>query len=217
MHYPSCRELAKRFGVSHSLIIRFAREHDCHTRREYQQAKVLDLVAQNLSERHAQTLTDARSQTLATIDAFLLSFGELVQNKGLQCKSAGDFNLMARLREFLVGGADQRNEIKGSINLTILQIRYLSWVQSVAEQSNEAADAPSLAQDLEQVERLSRSKPTSPSNVQPISVGVSPGPQIALNQIPNTDERGMPRPTLDRNDAPDPELSVRRARDTHRP
>lgn len=125
IHYPSTRELAERCGVTHSTIARFAREHDCYHRRELLRTRLLNRVEYKITERRAQTLADARTHVLEAVDLLVLQFRQAIEQKTVRCESIADFNVLARLREFLAGGPDQRAELQNNLSLESLQTRYL--------------------------------------------------------------------------------------------
>jgi transposase-like protein len=131
IHYPSCRELAKRFGTAQSTISKFARDHDCANRRDLNKARLQARVEQKLMERRAEALTTSRMGTLSTIDSFLQGFADALNNKQVRVESISDFNMMVRLREFLMGSVDQRVELQGNVTLEALQARYQRWLQGV--------------------------------------------------------------------------------------
>lgn len=152
IHYPSCRELARRFQTAHSTISKFARDRDCFTRRERLKAELTTRIEQKLTERRADALSASRAQTLVIIDSFMQGFAVSLEQGQVRLESVADFNTMVRLREFLVGGADQRTEVQGNITLEALQSRYQRWLTAapspgVASTSSTSSTGPTLDDD----------------------------------------------------------------------
>ena len=76
--YPSYRDLARRYGVSHSLIAQYSRKHDCLRRRKEAKARVAVKADQKLVEMRARALAVSKDDALQIIDSYLSGFGEAI-------------------------------------------------------------------------------------------------------------------------------------------
>lgn len=141
MHYPSYREIAQRYGVAHSLIARFARAHNCLARRHQAAQRVKDLADTKLIELRADHLALSRDDAVRVIDRYLVQFEEALAEGRVRCDNPSDFNLMLRLKSFIMGDADSRHELLGGITLDDLQERHQvmlrQWEESTAEMRGE--------------------------------------------------------------------------------
>jgi hypothetical protein len=135
VEYPSYRDLARRFGVSHSLIAQYAKRHDCMRRREQAQARIAAQADQKLVELRATAIAMSKDHALHIIDNYLVGFEKALAEGRVRFDSPGDFNTMLRLREFIQGGADSRQEVHGSLSLEDIQARHRQMMQVLAASS----------------------------------------------------------------------------------
>lgn len=125
VRYPSYREIASRYGVSHSLIARYAKQHNCLARREETKNSARQLSDEKLVEQRANVMAFSRDDQVRTIDRYLLQFEEAVAEGRVRFDNPSDFNLLCRLRAFLMGEAESRHEVQsGMPTLEELQQRY---------------------------------------------------------------------------------------------
>lgn len=122
--YPSYRELAKRFGISHSLVAAYSSRHNCLRRREAASEKIRKVTDEKVIARRGTALAEAKERILAIIDRFLEEFGKALEEGRVRVDSVADLNIMVRLREFLQGGPDSRQEVRGMPSLEELSRRY---------------------------------------------------------------------------------------------
>jgi hypothetical protein len=122
--YPSYRELAKRFGISHSLVAAYSSRHNCLRRREAASEKLRRVTDEKVIARRGTALAEAKERILAIIDRFLEEFGKALEEGRVRVDSVADLNIMVRLREFLQGGPDSRQEVRGMPSLDELSRRY---------------------------------------------------------------------------------------------
>lgn len=122
--YPSYRELAKRFGISHSLVAAYSSRHNCLRRREAASEKIRKVTDEKVIARRGTALAEAKERILAIIDRFLDEFGKALEEGRVRVDSVADLNIMVRLREFLQGGPDSRQEVRGMPSLDELSRRY---------------------------------------------------------------------------------------------
>jgi hypothetical protein len=118
--YPSIRELAQKFGVHRSLVGYHSRRHNWpKQRRDYQ-----DQLKVEMRRAQAKARALSTEDGLAILDAYLGKFREAVESGHVRVDSIADFNTAMRLREFLLGGADSRQEIQGALTLEEMQARH---------------------------------------------------------------------------------------------
>jgi hypothetical protein len=127
--YPSYRELAQRYDVSHSVIAEYARKHNCLRRREQAQARVEARTDEKLIELRATAIAVSKDDTLRIIDAYLLGFEKAIADGRVRFENPSDFNTMVRLKQFIEGGADSRQEIHATLSLESLQARHKQMLQ----------------------------------------------------------------------------------------
>jgi len=122
--YPSYRNIAKRYGVSASLVSAFSKKHDCMRRRKRALARVEEKVDQKLTQMRVNAVTVTRQDELRIVDNCILRFEQAILEDRIRCNSLADLNTVLRLKEFLKGGPDARKEIQEGINLADLQARH---------------------------------------------------------------------------------------------
>lgn len=136
--YPSYREIANRYGVAHSLIAAFAKTHNCMLRRKQAQARVQEMADSKLIEMRADALAVTRDDQIRTIDRFLLSFEEALAENRVRVDSPADFNTLCRLKAYLLGEADSRQEIyNGLPTLEELQARHARMLAEMQDATPE--------------------------------------------------------------------------------
>jgi len=124
LHFPTYRQLAKKYNVSHSLIGKFAKRHNCAMRRQQAEKRVKEMADMKLSELRADDLAVTRDDSVRIIDRFLLQFESALKEDRVRCDNPTDYNTMIRLKSFLLGDADSRQELLGGITLETIQERY---------------------------------------------------------------------------------------------
>jgi len=129
--YPTYREIARRFGVSHSLVSDYSKKHNCLGRRAIAENRVAEKVADRLVELRAQAIAVSREDALKIIDGFLMEFEKALADGRVRVDNPSDFNLMVRLKEFLLGNADSRQEIRGAISLEEIQKRHRELLDQI--------------------------------------------------------------------------------------
>lgn len=131
--YPSYRELAKRFGISHSLVAAYSSRHNCLRRREAASEKIRKVTDEKVIARRGTALAEAKERILAIIDRFLEEFGKALDEGRVRVDSVADLNIMVRLREFLQGGPDSRQEVRGMPSLEELERRHADMLRREKE------------------------------------------------------------------------------------
>ncbi len=121
VRYPSYRELADRYEVAHSLIGKFAKEHNCQARRKQAQKRVREMADVKLSEMRADNIAVSRDDIIRCIDRYLAQFEQALAEGRVRCDNPSEYNTMIRLRAFAMGDADSRHEELGGITLEDMQ------------------------------------------------------------------------------------------------
>lgn len=188
--YPSYRDLAQRYGVAHSLVAQYARKHDCLRRRKDAKVRVAVKTEQRLVEMRATALALSKDDALRMIDTYLVGFEKALSEGRVRFDSPTDFNTMLRLKEFILGGADSRQEIHAALSLEDIQSRHQRMLrtaqQASAEERGEVLDVLP-ADDPERSDRiLPGNSPATPSEA---AAGEVPGhfeeaaPTIAAGRV----------------------------------
>jgi len=138
--YPSYRELAERYGVSNSVIAEYAKSHNVQRRRKEAQTRIQVKAEQKLVEMRAKAIAVSKDDELRIIDAYLLGFAEALQDKRVRFDNAADFNTMVRLKEFVLGNADSRQEIHAALSLETLQDRHRRMMRTLDTTAEERGE-----------------------------------------------------------------------------
>ncbi|WP_338869352.1 AT hook motif domain protein [Myxococcus stipitatus] len=131
--YASYRELAERFGVATSLVANYAKEHNCLRRREEAKVRIATKADQKLIELRANAIAVSKDDALKMIDGYLLGFEEALAEGRVRVDNPTDFNTMVRLKEFVMGGADSRQELHATFSLEGLQARHAQALRAAQE------------------------------------------------------------------------------------
>lgn len=122
--YPSLAELASRYGISSSLVWRYANKSKCFERRKEAHARTQARTQEKIVEKLSDERAIAASDVLGLVDDFLRSFGKALREGKVRTDSAGDLEKMIRVRELLTGGADARTELQAGLSLEAIQERH---------------------------------------------------------------------------------------------
>lgn len=160
--YPSYRDLGRRYGVSHSLIADFAKKHNSMRRREVAQARIAEKTDQKLIEMRAQSLAMSKDDELRIIDTYLAGFEKALSEGRVRFDNPADFNTMVRLKEFVQGGADSRQEVHAVLSLEALQARHHRMMKTIEANQTAETDEVSAAGGL-----LDAGEQESPANSPP--------------------------------------------------
>ena len=121
LSFPTYREIAKRYSVANSLIARYAKQHDCMRRRTTERMRLTIKTDHKLLELRAKTMADSADDALHLLDAYLGGFEKAVAEGRVRFDNPSDLNTILRLKAFLEGGADSRQEIHVGLSLEDLQ------------------------------------------------------------------------------------------------
>lgn len=141
--FPSYRQLAERFGISHAVVSEYAKKHNCMKRRERARLRTELRVEEKMVEARAEAIAVTKDREVAIIDAYLAGFEAAIKEGRVRFDNPTDYNTMARLKEFLLGGADSRQEVNGTISLDALQTRHRETKRALVEAT--AAERGELA------------------------------------------------------------------------
>ncbi|TQF08913.1 AT hook motif domain protein [Myxococcus llanfairpwllgwyngyllgogerychwyrndrobwllllantysiliogogogochensis] len=176
--YASYRELAERFGVATSLVANYAKEHNCLRRREEAKTRIATKADQKLIELRANAIAVSKDDALKMIDGYLLGFEEALAEGRVRVDNPTDFNTMVRLKEFVQGGADSRQELHASFSLEGLQSRHAQALRAARETSpaeRGEVDAEVVESDDEGPDTASSERPRNAAVVAP-PTDVAPPP-----------------------------------------
>jgi hypothetical protein len=133
VHFPSCRDLARRFGISPTVLAEYSKSHNCLRRRERAKLRTQARVEEKLVERRAEAIAVSEEEEVEIIDTYLKGFRTALAEGRIRYDSPADYNTMARLKEFLMGGADSRQETHGFFTLEQLQARHREMQRAMNE------------------------------------------------------------------------------------
>lgn len=131
VEYPSYRELADRYGVSNSVIADYAKTHNVQRRRREAQARVQAKAEHKLVELRANAIALSKDDELRIIDGYIAGFEKAIAEGRVRFDNPADFNTMVRLKEFVMGNADSRQEIHAALSLDSLQARHRTMIRTV--------------------------------------------------------------------------------------
>jgi hypothetical protein len=140
VYYPSYRELAERYGVSNSVIAEYAKSHNVQRRRKEAQARIQVKAEQKLVEMRAKAIAVSKDDELRIIDTYLIGFETALAENRVRFDNAADFNTMVRLKEFVLGNADSRQEIHAALSLETLQARHRQMMHTLDASSEERGE-----------------------------------------------------------------------------
>ena len=147
LSFPTYREIAKRYGVANSLISRYAKQHDCMRRRTTERMRLTIKTDHKLQELRAKTMAYSADDALHLLDAYLGGFEKAVAEGRVRFDNPSDLNTILRLKAFLEGGADSRQEIHVGLSLEDLQQHHrraliMQRETTAAERGEVVQDAP---------------------------------------------------------------------------
>ena len=134
--YPPLRELARRYGIAHSAIVKYWQEHHCERRRETARQRLLDKTEEKLLELRAATIAVSKDDALRIIDKYLTKFEQALDEDRVRYDAPADFNTMLRLKEFVMGGPDSRQETTTTFTLEMLQERHARMLRETRQLSS---------------------------------------------------------------------------------
>lgn len=152
--YPTYRELAARYGVAVNIIAAYAKTRNCLRRREETKTRIEVRTENKLIEKRAEALAVGRDDVVRMIDGYLLNFQKALEEGRVRTDNPTDVNTLVRLKEFVMGGADTRQELRATLSLEGIQQRYARMMRSREEASPEQSGVldvrSSTAAEIEQ-------------------------------------------------------------------
>jgi hypothetical protein len=135
VRYPSYQELADRYGVSISVVGEYSTARNCLKRRAEAQARLDAQVDQKIIAMRAEAIALSRHERIGLVDRTILTFDDALKDGRVRCDTPADLNVLLRLREYLEGGADSRQQILGGITLELLQSKHREVLRMMEEAS----------------------------------------------------------------------------------
>lgn len=139
LRFPSLAVLAKRYGISRTLIWKYASKARCYERRKEARAKVLARADEKVIEKLSSARAASTSDVAAIVDTFISGFRKALDEGKVRVDSAADLDRLVRLKELINGNADSRSELAGGITLEALQSRHRQLRGQVEAMSPELA------------------------------------------------------------------------------
>lgn len=135
--YPTHRLLAERYGVVPSVIASYSKSHNCTRRREEAIARISARADDKLIEARASALAVSKDDTVRMIDGYLLNYEKALIEGRVRFDNPTDFNTMVRLKEYVLGGPDSRQELHAALSLESLQQRHARMLRELNEATPE--------------------------------------------------------------------------------
>lgn len=145
VYFPSYRELAERYGVSNSVISDYAKSRNVQRRRKEAALRVQAKVEQKVVELRATAIAYSKEDELRIIDSYLAGFEKAIAEERVRFDNPADFNTMVRLKEFVMGNADSRQEINASLSLEVLQTRHRQMMRTMDVSPAERGELPAAS------------------------------------------------------------------------
>lgn len=137
--YPTYRELAEKYGVAASVIADYAKSHNTMHRRKYGEHRIEARRDEKIIEARATAEAITVAEMLALIDEFLVKFREALKEGRVRTDSPADVNTLIRLKSFLEGGADSRQEIRHMLSLEVLSERHERYMRDLENSTSAMA------------------------------------------------------------------------------
>lgn len=135
--FPHGCEIAERLGVSNAWVSKFANKHRCFQRRAEYQAKVQAKVQQKLVRQEAKRIAFDTERSVSLCDKVLARYEDMLDERGVGNFTVADMNTVIRLRRYLQGDADSRQEVTNAITLSSLQTAHREMLRQVHDVSPE--------------------------------------------------------------------------------
>ena len=122
--YPSYREIAERYGVTVSVISEYAKSRNVPKRRELARSRFESRREEKLIELRAEVASFNDARMLSMLGGYFESAEASVKEGRMRIDSMAEIDKAWRLKSFIEGGPDSRQELRGTISLEALQQRY---------------------------------------------------------------------------------------------
>jgi predicted transcriptional regulator len=127
--YPTTEEIARRLDVARAAVTAYVAKHKLHVRREEIARRISARVEERLVESTAAKIVMARARQLQLLDGFLVRAESDALEGQLRVESIADVNTVLRLRAFLSGEVESRQEVHTEITLDALHARHREQVR----------------------------------------------------------------------------------------
>jgi len=124
VHHPTHKEVADMFGVTRAMISHYSKTHNCARRRKQAMERLYAKVERDVLEARSTAMALRKEDELRIIDTYLRGFEESLEEGRVRFDTPSDFNMMIRLKNFINGGADTRQEIHTTLSLEEIQTRH---------------------------------------------------------------------------------------------
>jgi len=104
-------------------------------RREQAKARVAVETDKKLVDLRSTAIALSRDDELRIIDSYLAGFEGALAEGRVRFDNPTDFNAMVRLKEFIQGGADSRQEIHAALSLEDIQTRHRRMMKTMETSS----------------------------------------------------------------------------------
>lgn len=142
--YPNFTELGKRFGCAPSTVSEYAKKQRCLIRRQEAAARQRVVTEEKLITMRAEAIVRSAEDEVRTIDKWLHNFEDAVESGKATCNNPLDYDRLVRLKEFVLGGPDQRKEVNATLTLEALQARHAAAMRVQQASVEERGEAPAL-------------------------------------------------------------------------
>jgi hypothetical protein len=139
VRYPSIREIAKRFNVSHTTIAEYARRKNCVKRRQELQARTQAKAEQHMAETRAKSIAVTQADCGHMIGELFACFAEHLHEKKIRFDSVRDFAEIYRMHQAFIASTKVEGANLGSLSLEVLQRAHkeISAATSTVEERGE--------------------------------------------------------------------------------
>lgn len=183
--YPTYSALAERFGIAKSIVASYAKTRNCLKRREQTATRVAVRTEEKLIDLRSDALAVGEDRLVQMIDEFLLKFEGALREGRVRTDNPTDVNTLARLKAFITGGADSRQEIRNILSLEALQERYTRVMREAQEATPAMAGVIDVrAGTLRATERADTNEDPGVRNGAPGGpIGVLPPPRLTEHAV----------------------------------
>lgn len=128
--FPSYRDLADRFGTSHTQIARYAKAHNCLERRRQIQSRARAKADEQVTQVLAEAMAFNRTERLKLIDRSLMQYAKALEQGRIRVDSVADLNTLLRLHEAMSARTDDVSEGEEVPTLERMQQAYERYIQA---------------------------------------------------------------------------------------